>query len=202
VTDGFIGDVGVQAPDLIEAVVGVCGFGRCGHTLSSPFQNTEWRQPVQHAVCAPKRSTTAAALMRLGQKPQPAASTAAQIVERQRRLPSHAAPHPDCSCGLYAYHDTDADHLETDPIVGIVQAWGALQVHEHGFRAEHLRVVALALGEPVPGVAGERFAEAARRASAWWKVPLLVRDELAASLSEFGSSIPVELRPREEEEQS
>jgi len=101
---------------------------------------------------------------------------------------------------LYAYYHADADHLDADPIVAIVQAWGALQVHAIGFRAEHLRVVAIALGERVPGVPGERFAEVARRACAWWKVPLLQRERLAASVSEFGSSVPVELRPREEDQ--
>jgi hypothetical protein len=197
VSDGYIGDVSARVPDLIEAVVGVRGFRRCGHMLASPFQGDEWRMPEAHAVCVPKRSATTAALVRLGQKPKTAASTAARNVRRQRRLLPHPAPHADCSCGIYGYHEPDDEHL-TEPIVAIVQAWGLLQVHPRGFRAEHVRVVALALN-PEPGVAGERFVEVARRASAWWKVPLLTRSEVAASISEFGSSVPIELRPREEE---
>jgi hypothetical protein len=201
VSDGYIGDVSARVPDLIEAVVGVRGFRRSGHLLASPFQCDEWHVPEAHAVCAPKRRPTAAALVRLGQKPKSAASTAARIVGRQRRLPPHAAPHADCSCGIYGYHDPNDKHL-TEPIVGIVQAWGLLQVHPRGFRAEHVRVVALALSDPEPGVAGERFVEVARRASAWWKVPLLTRSEVVASMSEFGSPVPIELRPQEEKEES
>jgi hypothetical protein len=62
--------------------------------------------------------------------------------------------------------------------------------------------VAIALGDPEAGVAGERYAEVARRASAWWKVPLLSREELASSLTEFGSPVPEDLRPKEEKEES
>jgi hypothetical protein len=200
-SDGYIGSESAIAPDLIEHVVGVRGFGRAGHMLASPFQGSEWRRPEQRAICAPKRASTSAALVALGQKPKSAASIAAQVVERQRRLQPHKAPHPDCACGLYGYHDADAEHLEVDPIITIVQAWGLLQVHARGFRAEHLRIVALALNDNLdPGVAGERFAEVARRASAWWKVPLLPRDQLARSLTEFGSPVPEHLRPQEGEE--
>jgi hypothetical protein len=202
VSDGYIGDVAAPAPDLMEAVIGVRGFGRVGHMLASPLQRDEWKKPEQRAVCAPRRSTTAAALIRLGRKRKPAASTAAKIVARQKRLPHHAAPHSDCSCGLYGYHEFDGEHPMW-PIIGVVQAWGRLMVHARGFRAEHVRVLALALGDDLdPGVPGERLAEAARRACAWWKVPLLGRAELAASLSEFGSPIPPELRPQDEQEES
>jgi hypothetical protein len=199
VSDGYIGNESAHAPDLIEHVVGVRGFSRAGHMLASPFQGDEWRKPEQHARCSPSRPRTAAALARLGIKPKPAASTAAQLVQRQERLQPHRAPHEDCHCGLYAYHDTDTDFLEFHPITAIVQAWGLLQVHARGFRAEHLRVVALALGDIEPTVSGERYAEVARRACAWWKVPVLTREGLAASLSEFGSPVPEDLRPQEEE---
>jgi hypothetical protein len=200
-SDGYIGDESARAPDLIEHVVGVRSFDRAGHMLASPFQGNEWRRPEQHARCSPSRPRTAAALTRLGIKPKPAASTAAQIVARQERLRPHKAPHQDCVCGIYAYHDPDAKFLEFHPITAIIQAWGLLQVHARGFRAEHVRVVALALGDLESGVAGERYAEIARRASAWWKVPLLPREQLASSVSEFGSPVPEELRPSEEEEE-
>jgi hypothetical protein len=201
-SDGYIGDAVTPAPDLIDVVVGVRGFGRSGHMLASPFQKDEWRGPERQAVCVPKRATTAAALVGLGQKPTPAASAAAQIVARQQRLPQHAAPHPDCSCGLYAYHDAEVEHLDLNPIVGVVVGWGTLMVHATGFRAEHLRVVALAIGLEHPGVAGERYAEVARRACAWWKVPLLEREQLVGSLSEFGSPVPMDLRPQDNEEET
>jgi hypothetical protein len=202
-SDGYIGVVAsALAPDLLEVVVGVRGFRRAGHMLASPFQGDEWQRPERHAACVPSRASTVAALVRLGLKPRPATTTAGRAVARQQRLPQHAAPHPDCSCGIYAYHEPDAELLD-EPIVGIVEAWGKLCVHARGFRAEHVRVVALALADDLGDeVAGQRSAEAARRASAWWRVPLLGRTELASSLSEFGSPVPVELRPQEDEEES
>jgi hypothetical protein len=202
VSDGYIGEVALVAPDLIEQVVGVRTFDRAGHALASPYQGGEWRQPEQRARCSPGRRTTAAALVRLGQKPPAASKAAARIVARQQRQPPHAAPHADCHCGLYAYHDLDSRFLPAGPIVGVVQAWGGLCIHAGGFRAERVRVVALALTDHLGfGVRADRYREVARRASAWWKVPLLRFEELAASLSEFGSPVPEELRPREDEEE-
>lgn len=96
-------------------------------------------------------------------------------------------------------HNATAEHL-TQPVIGAIEAWGALCVHADGFRAERVRVVALALADDLEdgSVAGQRYVDAARRASAWWRVPLLRRDELAASLAEFGSPVPEELRPKTE----
>jgi hypothetical protein len=202
-SDGYVGEESVLAPpDLIEHVVGVRTFDRAGHALASPFQGDEWRQPEQRAVCAPDRRGHTAALVGLGKKPPAASKAAARVVARQRRLPRHAAPGDDCACGIYAYHDLDSEFLPDAPIVGVVQAWGRLAVHACGFRAERVRVVALALHDDLGfGVQADRYREVARRASAWWKVPLLRFEELAASLPEFGSPVPEELRPRDDDEE-
>jgi hypothetical protein len=204
-SDGYIGESSAPvAPDLIEEVVGVRGFDRAGHMLASPFQGGEWKQPGQRAVCRPDRKRHAAALMGLGQKPPKANSAAAAFVARQQRLRRHAAPHVNCACGLYAFHSiAESEAFACGAITAAVQAWGKLVVHKRGFRAEHMRVVALALHDDLePGVPGQRYREVARRASAWWKVPLLGLDELAASLTEFGSPVPDDMKPREEEESS
>src|SRR5438876_462828 len=58
---------------------------------------------------------------------------------------SHAAPAPACSCGIYALHPTRAaaralQEVASPPdVVGIVEAWGAVEVHPDGFRAEYAR---------------------------------------------------------------
>jgi hypothetical protein len=200
-SDGYIGDTALRAPDLVEAVVGVRGFARSGHSLASPFQGDEWRRPEQRASCSPDRSRTAAALAGLGTKPKQAQSVAARIVSHQQRLRKHAAPDNECACGLYAYHEPDAAHLDLHPIVGVVEAWGALCVHATGFRAARVKVVALALRDDLDpaAVADQRSIEVARRALAWWKVPLLCFDELVASYREFGSPVPEQLRPNDYE---
>ncbi len=197
-SDGFIGTTSLTAPDLLEAVVGVRGFDRAGHQLASPFQGTTWDRPTQRAVCRPDHRTTKAALLSLGQKPAKAATAAAKVVARQYRLQPHAAPDAACHCGIYAYHDPDNEHL-VQPIIGVIRAHGRIQVHAGGFRAEHAEVVAIALADDLgTDIADQRLREVARRASAWWRIPLLRRDALAASLNEFGSPVPHQLRPTRE----
>jgi hypothetical protein len=197
-SDGYIGDIAAPAPDLVGTVIGVRGFARRGHTLASPFQGDEWKTPEMSATCEPTHAATQAALVGLGTKPK-VASTAARIaVEKQRRLGNHPAPRQDCACGIYAYYEPDHKFLDKHAIVGVVEAWGTCIPHPTGFRAERVRVVALALADDLTdAVEDQRLAEAARRASAWWKVPLLRLEEL--ELSRFGDPIPVELRPKEEE---
>jgi hypothetical protein len=96
---------------------------------------------------------------------------------------------------VYGYH-ADDEHLVLHPIIGIIRARGRVIVHERGFRAERVEVVALAF-DPELGsdVEDQRLREVTRRACAWWRVPLLGREQLITGLGEFGSPIPIELRP-------
>jgi len=61
----------------------------------------------------------------------------------------HPAPAPGCHCGVHAWHprsDTARRVLQSRrEVAGFVEAWGALEVHADGFRAEHARVHALVL---------------------------------------------------------
>ena len=83
---------------------------------------------------------------------------------RAECLPGNGTPasHPEgfpvpaegCACGLYASHpwarDPNSDFLrvdgmglEPDDVFGVVEAWGRMEVHEDGFRAEYARPIAL-----------------------------------------------------------
>ena len=83
---------------------------------------------------------------------------------RAECLPGDGTPaaHPEgspvpaegCACGLYANHtwarDPNSDFLrvdgmglEPDDVFGVVEAWGRMEVHEDGFRAEFARPIAL-----------------------------------------------------------
>lgn len=200
-SDGFIGTKRVAAPDLVDYVVGLRGFDRSGHQLASPFQGDIWPTPGRRAECNPAPRATRTALMALGAKPAKASAKAKATLERQWGLPAHGAPDLKCHCGLYAYHGEE-DKLALHPIVAIVRAWGRLIVHARGFRAQHVEVAALAFDPDLgDSVEDQRIREATRRAAVWWRIPLLPRDQLLASLSEFGSPIPVELRPRDPEKE-
>ncbi len=56
----------------------------------------------------------------------------------------HAAPEPSCSCGLYALHP-QANHsrwlrsILSAGVAGVVEAWGRIELHEVGFRAQFAR---------------------------------------------------------------
>ena len=72
----------------------------------------------------------------------------------------HEPPSADCTCGIYAYHPS-ADSVRElywelrkdyrDPAgaraIGIVEAWGSVEVHDTGFRAEYARPYALVIFE-------------------------------------------------------
>jgi hypothetical protein len=193
--DGYIGAALTAAPDLLDWVVGVRGFVRRGHQLMSPAQKAIWAEPERTAKCEPSRQAAVAALTALGVKPGRASRAGAQAYAIQRRLPAHDAPHVDCACGIYAFYGDD-EHLSIWPIVGVIRARGRLVVHQAGFRAAYVEVVALAFDPELgDGIEDQRLREVTRRACAWWRLPLLGRDRLLASLGEFGSPVPMELRP-------
>jgi hypothetical protein len=74
----------------------------------------------------------------------------------------HSPPGHDCTCGIYAWHP----RLRTArrvlavrrTIGGIVEAEGAVEVHEEGFRAERARPYALMVGRRNPALV-RRLAE-------------------------------------------
>ncbi len=69
---------------------------------------------------------------------------------------AHAAPESGCGCGIYAWHPSRAaESMEVlgdapwqegevpNAVAGVIEAWGRIEVHWEGFRAEHARPVAL-----------------------------------------------------------
>lgn len=93
-------------------------------------------------------------------------------------LHAHAAPDWLCTCGLHACFAVPPPAFGF--VVGAVAAWGLLQVHLDGFRAEYAQITALA-GEPgAAGVAaiGERYS-----------VPVVPRELLELEASRHGQPI-------------
>lgn len=138
--------VEVEAPDLIEPIVGFRNWRifRSGHLrgrLSSPYFPVAWSEPTLRAKCHRLRS--------------------AEDLLRE----SHAAPEPDCGCGICAYHEPTGAFSEVDfrGVSGIVSVWGRIELDFEGMQAEYARVEALAIysrwsraqREAVAGVADE-----------------------------------------------
>jgi hypothetical protein len=66
---------------------------------------------------------------------------------RCRRTPEHAAPAPGCECGIHAWHPSPASARRVLAgrwqVPGVLEARGAIEVHEEGFRAQQARPYAL-----------------------------------------------------------
>lgn len=58
----------------------------------------------------------------------------------------HAAPHPDCNCGLWSYRSYELMEKYVDALLqvyGVVALGGEVEEHEWGYRAREARIVAL-----------------------------------------------------------
>jgi glycine cleavage system H protein len=150
-----------DAPDFVEAVVGYRAWHVEADGLLRPWTFTAlpWQPGANRAVCA--------------------------------RDVRHAPPVADCMCGLYALTDPGDRRLDfrADQAVGAIAAWGDLEVHRTGFRAEHACVTAIAL----PDRAGYDQREALARAAERYGVPLVAADRLSDEALRHGAPLPEDL---------
>jgi hypothetical protein len=103
--------------------------------------------------------------------------------------PSQSPPVADCSCGLYALADPRDERLRPSyEAVGAVVAWGDVEVHATGFRAQYAAIVALGLPDDAELGHLTRLREAARR----YGVPAVPIAGLAAAALEYGRPIAFE----------
>lgn len=161
------------APDLAAAVVGFRAWRIIDERLLSPYIPCRWEGRVLHARCfdANRRLQQGR-----GWLPEP-----------------HGSPHPDCQCGIYAYHRPGQQtyYGEFDWTEGVISCWGRIEAHRAGLRAEHGRVEALAL-PPRHEPARRRAVEAI---AARLGVRLVARGELDDVAGELGGPLPPALRP-------
>jgi hypothetical protein len=161
------------APDVAGRVAGFRAWKIVGHRLLSPFIPCRWDGPVLHAACFDANRR-----LQLG---------------RGWLAEPHDAPHPDCQCGIYAYHRQGAQayYGEFEWTEGVVSCWGRLEVHAAGLRAEHARIEALAR-PPADQPARARAVEAIARALG---VATVEREELGTVAAASGGPLPRHLRP-------
>jgi hypothetical protein len=115
-----------RLPNLIEPIVGFRNWrifrtGPAAGELSSPYLPVSWSESLVRAECRRWRSP-----------------------EDLLREP-HAAPHPDCGCGIRAYPAPTSDFAKVDyrGVSGIVTLWGRIEIDRGEMRAELARVEAL-----------------------------------------------------------
>jgi hypothetical protein len=165
--------VSAAAPDLAAAVVGFRSWRLAGGRLQSPYIPCRWDGRVMHAECYDANRG---------------------LVRGEGWLDEpHASPHPDCRCGIYAYHGPGLRHYygEAWCCEGVVSAWGRIEVHADGLRAEYARVEALG----VPDLGNPRLAGAVAEIGASLGVPVVDAGELPEIAAALGGPVPPALRP-------
>jgi hypothetical protein len=103
------------------------------------------------------------------------------------------APVADCTCGLYALATVEDDRLRPSvEAVGAIVAWGDIEVHATGFRAQHAAIVALGMPpHPARGHRDELLLAADR-----YGVAVVPVAALPAAASEFGTPVDFRRLPR------
>lgn len=154
------------APDLVTPLVAFRSWRLAGDQLVSPFVPCRWAGREMHATCFD-------------------ANRALTRGEGWLAAP-HPSPDPRCQCGIYGYFTPGPRswYGEAYWCEGVVTAWGRVEVHRDGFRAEHARVEALA----APEAGWVHSGEAVRGAAAALGVPLLAYAQLEPFAAELGGA--------------
>ena len=112
---------------------------------------------------------------------------------RTRRDP-HMPPGHDCDCGLYAFHDPVETQTawilgkgpgELIMIGGAIRAWGRVEVHANGFRAQHAEPVLFSYSDNTPVERADRI----RTVGEELGIPTVHFRDLHARALEYGRSI-------------
>src|SRR4051794_33144587 len=106
----------------------------------------------------------------------------------------HASPDPRCQCGIYGYFEPGPRswYGEAYWCEGVVTAWGRIEIHRDGFRAEHARVEALAVPDGGFAHAAAAVVQAARTLG----VPVVEHGDLGRFAARLGGpGVPPSLMP-------
>jgi hypothetical protein len=160
------------APDLAAPVVGFRTWRIANRRLVSPYIPCRWEGRVMRAECFDANRG---------------------LVRGEGWLDrAHESPHPDCRCGIYAYHTPGPRTYfgESWWCGGLVLAWGNLEVHADGLRAQFARVEALSGPESCDPRVRAAVAEVAGRLG----VPLVAAEALPELAQALGGTVPAALR--------
>lgn len=190
----------MSAPDLTKKVIGFRRWDLVNaHAADAPqtgalfstFGGQTWGRGVNKATCAACQNVNPFVGHLWGSRPQ----------NYEPPKPCETSPGPCGNCGLYALHAVPGELTQAQGpferpaaqgVLGVVAAWGKLEVHRNGFRAEFAEIVALGYVEawPVPWVAQVELAARA------YDVPHLPGKELEQYALMVGERVPESLMPR------
>jgi len=180
-----------EAPDLTRKVIGFRTWEvvRDGRLHSTGVGDTIWLPGPQRARCLLAEEEVE---IQTWQSRRPA---------RVRGVEPHPAPAPGCECGFYALHDPSSAAkrggiLSGVPslVIGAVAAWGKLEVHHEGFRAEWVEPVLLAIPDPMWALNPE-LASRVRETAGDYGLELVAPADLEIAARTHGGVVPETLRP-------
>jgi hypothetical protein len=157
-----------SAPDLLAPVSGFRDWHVKADGLCSPRTGVPWSGRVLQAECRPR--------------------TADDLIR-----PAHRAPGHECGCGIHAYYEPsdETSKISYTGVSGIVSAWGDVEIHAGGFRAEFARVEALG----VYARWSERQKSAVQRIAATLGVDIVDLYDLADAAASYATPMPQQLIP-------
>lgn len=111
---------------------------------------------------------------------------------------AHPAPQKHCGCGLYGLHDVPEGWDGWGPyphtqVVGAILAWGRIEVHPTGFRAEWAEPLALGVGSGFPKARTRRV----ERVAEDYGIAAVPVEKLTEFALQHGQPVPESLRPEE-----
>lgn len=160
---------------LTQKVIGYRQFSldyECRKLCPTFVSGYPWEPGVNHAVC---RQDVIRSGILGGIKD-----------ERQIQPEQHTAPKTDCQCGFYAYHHQM--FAAGGRTAAAIAAWGDVDTHYAGFRAEYAEILALAADD-------QRERDRLRLIAKRYDVPIIPYADLVSYASEHGSPMPESLRP-------
>jgi hypothetical protein len=151
-----------EAPDFVEPVVAFRKWRVVDGRLRSLYEPIFWLDAMQQASCRAEH----------------------------RSSPPHEAPQTGCTCGIYASYQPDYEFPTVDyrGVSGIVTAWGNIEVHSDGLRAQWVQVEALSVYDRW----GSRQTEAVTTVAEELGLDLVDLYDLEAAVGRYG----VRLDPR------
>jgi hypothetical protein len=158
--------------DVIEPVIGYREWILIGDELLSPLARTPWHAGSVRAECLPSCRD-------------------ARGLWRQATAHPGPAPDPGCVCGIYALFEPPRQLGRERLAVarGAVALWGRIELHRRGMRAEHARIVTLAL----PSSRGA--ADAATRVAERLEVEAVRAKDLRQAALAYGRPLEPSLIP-------
>lgn len=154
--------------------------------LSSLFINSgKWMPGVNKAICKFNNNQQEVYNVITGEF---------SFLEDPFALPDHDAPHSDCHCGLYGYHEYNLNLQQGNNIcIALILAWGEIDLHSTGFRAEYAEIKALVYNNGSPDSWENKYI--VTKIAKKYGVPAICIDDAEREAELIGLPIDVSLRP-------